>query len=70
MSVSINEQGQFWVDVAAAHDRVAVNHASEVVVERDGKAAVIFYSTDGFICIEITEAFTETREPLPVPGGS
>ena len=71
MSVSVNEQGQFWIDVIAAHDRVATNHNNSLIVERDGKSAEVWYdeSFNGII-IEITEAFTETRDPLPVPGGS
>jgi len=71
MSVSLNEQGQFWIDVIAAHDRVAINNELQIEVSRDGKYALVWYDEAGsVVVIEINETDTETRDPLPVPGGS
>ena len=69
--MTVNELGQFWIDVIAAHDKVATNHNNEIIVERDGKSAEVWFDRSAdLIVIEVAEADTETRDPLPVPGSS
>jgi hypothetical protein len=59
---------QFWTEVEQAYNKVLTNHKLEITVARDGKQAEIGYDWErNFAWVEISEANTDTREPLISP---
>lgn len=73
---AVDEHNLFWKEVREAHDKVVINHDLIVEIARNGKRAVVYWSeasyehyqvSEACVIVEVAEAITATKEPLPVP---